>query len=80
MEVEQIEDEEHRKIVKIIRGIDEKYEKNISGLVKRYDNQRLAKMILNLVVTRNATMEQIQKMADYYEVDLEETMNSLDER
>ena len=43
-------------------------------------NQQLAKAILNLMVTRKATMEQIQQIADYYGVDLEETMNSLDER
>ncbi len=43
-------------------------------------NQQLAKAILNLIITRKATMEQIQQIAEYYGVDLEETMNLLDER
>lgn len=44
------------------------------------DNQQLAKMILNLVVTRKATIEQIEKIAEIYDVDLGKVMNSLDER
>lgn len=53
--------------------------------VKRSDpifreNQKLAKMILNLIFTRNATLEQIEQMADIYGVDLEKIMNTLDER
>lgn len=48
---------------------------------KVLQNQKdLAKMILNLTITRKATIEQIQQIADYYGVDLEETMNSLEER
>lgn len=55
------------------------------GRVKRSDpiirdRQQLAKMILNLIVTRKATLEQIEKIAEIYDVDLEKVMDSLDER
>ena len=55
------------------------------GRVKRSDpiardRQQLAKMILNLIVTRKATLEQIEKIAEMYDVDLGKVMNSLDER
>ena len=46
---------------------------------KKLQNQEeLAKGILNLMITRKATLEQIQKIADYYGVNLEKTMNSLE--
>lgn len=48
--------------------------------IPKKQNKHLAKLILNLVETRNATTEQIQKIADLYGVDLEETLNSLEER
>lgn len=41
--------------------------------------KKLANMILNLMVTKKATFEQIQEIADYYGVDLGEAINSLDE-
>lgn len=44
------------------------------------NRQELAKMILNLIVTKHATIQQVQKMAEYYGVDLEKTMDSLEER
>ena len=53
---------------------------------QRYERKKLqtqkdlAKMILNLITTKKATLEQVQIIADYYGVDLEETINSLDER
>lgn len=55
------------------------------GRVKRSDpitrdNQQLAKMILNLIVTRKATIEQVEKIAEIYGVDLGKVMDSLDER
>jgi len=46
----------------------------------KMNEQELARAILNLSITKKATMEQIQKIADYYGVDLEQTLNSLDER
>ena len=45
----------------------------------KISEQELAKEILNLTITRKATMKQIQQIADYYGVDLEKTMNSLEE-
>ncbi len=45
-----------------------------------YTEKQLAQEILKLMVTRNATIEQVEQIAKYYEVDLEKTMNSLDER
>lgn len=47
---------------------------------KKINEQQLAKAILNLMITRKATLEQVQIIADYYGVDLEKTMNSLEER
>lgn len=38
-------------------------------------NQQLVKGILNLIVTRKATIEQIQQIAEIYGVDLEETLS-----
>ena len=47
---------------------------------KKINEQQLAKAILNLMTTRNATLEQVKIIADYYGVDIEKTMNSLEER
>ena len=47
---------------------------------KKKENKELAKEILKLIKSRNATLEQIQIMAQYYGVDLEEVMNTLEER
>lgn len=47
---------------------------------KKINEQQLAKAILNLMITRKATLEQVKIIADYYGVDLEKTMNSLEER
>ena len=63
-------------------------ENEIDGAIERVkrsdpiikDNKKLAKMILNLVVTRKATIEQIKQIADIYGVDLDKVMNSLEER
>lgn len=54
----------------------------VQDRLKRFlkaNEEQLAKAILNLIITRKATMEQIQQIADYYGVDLEKTMNSLEE-
>lgn len=80
-ELEQIENEEDREIVRIIRTVLTKYENNKRGIKKKIsDNdmesvdysKELAKAIWNLVRTRKATVEQIRIIADYYGVDLEE--------
>lgn len=57
------------------QGVGQKHKK-----ILKSNEQQLAKAILNLVITRKATIEQIQQIADYYGVDLEKTMNSLEER
>lgn len=44
------------------------------------NEQQLAQAILNLITTRKATLEQVQVIADYYGVDLDKIMNSLEER
>ena len=44
------------------------------------DNKKLASMIVNLITTKNATIEQIKIMGEYYGVDIEEVLNSLDEQ
>ena len=47
---------------------------------KEVSEQQLSKAILNLITTRKATLEQVKVIADYYGVDLEKTMNSLEEQ
>lgn len=42
--------------------------------------QQLAKGIVNLIKTKHATLEQIQIIAEYYGVDLNRTLNSLNEK
>ena len=46
----------------------------------KINKKQLVKMILNLKKTRNATMEQMQQIADYYGVDLEKELNLLEGR
>lgn len=55
---------------------------SISKRLEKYNetqNKHLAKIILNLVETRNATTEQIKTIADLYGINLGETLNSLEE-
>ena len=42
------------------------------------DNQKLAKEIMKLTTTKNATVEQIEKIAEYYGVDLEESFRTIE--
>lgn len=44
--------------------------------VSRLTKEQLAKSIINLVATRNATVEQIEQIAELYEVDLEEVLST----
>lgn len=55
--------------------ISQRYQREI-----HVNQRKLANMILNLMSTKKATLEQVQRIADYYGVDLEKTMNSLEER
>ena len=41
-------------------------------------NEKLAKEIIKLTTTRNATVDQLRIMADYYGVDLEESLKLID--
>ena len=43
-------------------------------------NRQLANGIINLIETRHATIEQIRIIGDYYGVDVEEVLNSLNEQ
>ena len=56
------------------QAIDQRYKKTL-GLKEK----QLAKAILKLITTKKATLEQVKIIADYYGVDLEKTMNSLEE-
>ena len=60
--------------------VGEKKEENRTNLARQCDDKQLAKMILNLIVTRKATIEQVEKIAEIYGVDLGKVMDSLDER
>ena len=67
----------------IVERLDNKISKK--KVIYRYNKakeskQELAKAILQLMKTKHATLEQIQIIADYYGVDLEKTMDSLEER
>ena len=44
------------------------------------ENQKLAKIIVNLIYTKKATIEQVKIIGDYYGINIEETLNSLDEQ
>ena len=80
VELEDIGDEIEREAVRIARAA-EKYKKNtpeISGNIENFDKLELAKMIVGLIKSRHATLEQIQVIADYYNVDLEATLGSLE--
>lgn len=57
------------------QGVAQRYKK-----VFRHKEEQLAKAILNLALTRKATIEQIKQIADYYGVNIEKTLNSLEER
>ena len=48
--------------------------------ILKFKEQQLAEAIINLISTKKATLEQVKIIAEYYGVDLEETMNSLEER
>lgn len=58
----------------------EKGEKEPNLYKKEKNDKEIARSVLNLMVTRKATLEQIEKIAEYYGVDLEKTMESLEER
>ena len=48
--------------------------------VSRLTKEQLAKSIINLTVTRNATVEQIKQIAELYGVDLEEVLSLNDDK
>ena len=52
--------------------------KKVKEQNKKIDRQ-LALGIINLIKTRHATIEQIKAIGDYYGVDIEEVLNSLDD-
>ena len=90
-ELEEIEDEDDKSIVRIVRTLDAKYEKNegwkkkkTSGrklnFVQTLGNEKMGKMIINLIKTKNATQEQVKTIAEFYGVDLEKIVNSKEER
>ena len=80
VELKDIEDEIDRESVRIARAA-EAYRKSkpqISSKIEKFDKIKLAQMIVGLIKSRHATMEQIQVIADYYNVDLEDTLGSLE--
>ena len=102
--IEEIENEEDREIVRVVRMLDEKYEDNRItflrnlkekkkikkddeetsrrkiNLVQKLGNEKMGKMIINLIKTKNATQEQVKTIAEFYGVDLEKVVNSKEER
>ena len=73
------------------KGIQEKLKKeghdlSTDSIGKRYrrkfncNAEQLSKLILNLMTTKKATLEQVEKIAEYYGVDLEKNLNSIEER
>lgn len=90
-ELEEIEDEDDKDIVKIVRALDAKYEKNKGwkkkktserklNFVQTLGNEKMGKMIINLIKTKNATEEQVKTIAEFYGVDLEKVVNNREER
>ena len=58
----------------------ERVKRSDKSLMNKCSDQQLAKMILNLMVTRKATLEQVEKIAEIYGVNLDKVMDSLEER
>lgn len=58
----------------------ERVKRSDKSLMNKCNDQQLAKMILNLITTKKATLEQVQEIAQIYGVDLEKVMDSLEER
>ncbi len=90
-ELEEIEDEDDKDIVKIVKTLDDKYEKNKGwkkkktserklNLVQTLGNEKMGRMIINLIKTKNATEEQVKTIAEFYGVDLEKVVNNREER
>ena len=52
---------------------------NTSKFVKKYGNEKMARMIIGLIKTKNATEEQINKIAQFYGVDLGKIQNIKEE-
>ena len=48
--------------------------------VKTVGNEKMKKMIVNLIKTKNATEEQIKVIADFYGIDMGKVINEKDER
>lgn len=90
-----IEDKQKRDIVRRIRAIDRKNKKNLKEqkkkeidknatsntikFIKKYGNEKMARMIIGLIKTKNATEEQINKIAQFYGVDLGKIQNIKEE-
>lgn len=66
--------------IKVINEAIERVKASDPIAKQKKDEKQLAKMILNLIVTKNATLEQVKKIAEMYNVDLEKVMDSLEER
>lgn len=90
-ELEEIEDEDDKDIVKIVMALDAKYEKNKGwkkkktserklNFVQTLGNEKMGKMIINLIKAKNATEEQVKTIAEFYGVDLEKVVNNREER
>lgn len=58
----------------------ERVKRSDKKYMDKYNDKELAKMILNLITTKKATLEQVQEIAQIYGVDLEKVMDSLEER
>ena len=82
--LEEIEDEIDRKIVERFNGLDELIrkakEKRKGHFVQRFGNEKMKKLILNLIKTKNANEEQLMQIADFYGVDMGKIINVHEER
>lgn len=57
----------------------EREERNVK-FVQKLGNEKMKKMIMNLIKTKNATEEQVKTIADFYGVDLGKIINIQEER
>lgn len=87
--ITEIENEDDREIVSIMRQIEKEYGNNSNDIiqmkkranfVQTLGNEKMGKMIINLIKTKNATEEQVKTIAEFYGVDLEKVVNNREER
>ena len=80
--IKKLQEEEHLNGTQIAKkiGISGSAVRKRREKIKRIENKQLANMIVNLIYTKHASIEQVKKMGECYGVDVEDVLNSLEEQ